>query len=171
MTGFLLGYIGLLVFGCGILVAFVFLAARKTKAARIVFAVGLLLATVILAIAVLTFLQKEYHGDEHPILIVLAALSLLLAGAGPFVGALRSPRSYGAALACTAASIAFLTAPMLGAEAVSRIPGLRFLTAPGLVLWPWPSLLLAVASWVVAVLFPFHAQHPEPLSLDARGPT
>src|SRR5256885_1946738 len=98
MGGFLLGFLGILVFGFTSILALGLLIARKTTVARLVFATGLLLAAVIMAVAALSFLQREYHGAEDWPQIVLAVLSLLLAATGQFIAAVRSPRAYGAAL-------------------------------------------------------------------------
>jgi hypothetical protein len=48
--------------------------------------------------------------------IALSALSLLLAGTGQFLAALRNPRAYPAALACAAVSLMFVAAPLLGSN-------------------------------------------------------
>src|SRR5262245_36065108 len=112
MGGILLAYLGLLALAFTSLVALGLRIARKTTPARIVFAAGLLLAAVIVAVATLSFLRREFHGDDYWTLIVLTTLVLLLAGAGQFVAALRSPRTYGAALACAAGALVFLAAPI-----------------------------------------------------------
>jgi hypothetical protein len=141
--GILLGYLGILVLGCAALVALMLLVARKSMAARFLFAAGMLLATVIVAIAALSFLQREYSPEGNGPLIVLAALTLLLAGTGQFVAAFRSPSTYGAALAFAAGSILYVAA-----------------SGPGdihVVHWELPegarvSLLLAAASVLLAIL-------------------
>src|SRR5262249_17487278 len=147
--GLLLGYLAVLVFGIASVVALGLCIARLTRAARIVFASGLLGATLIAALAALSFLQREFHPQGNKALIVLAALTLLLAGLGQFVAALRSPRTYAAALGCAAASLAFLSAPVLGTEVlgtpvVHQVLGARSLSLPGVSLGLALSLLLAV---------------------------
>jgi hypothetical protein len=148
--GLLLTGIAILVVGGASLVAFGLLIARLTKAARTVIAVGLLCAAVIAALASLSFLGKEFHYAPKS-LIVLTALSLLLAGAGQFAAALRSPGSYAAALGCVGGSMVFVTAALLddtNFDWGEQILSLRNLSLAG------ASLLLAVASVVIAVLRP-----------------
>jgi hypothetical protein len=141
--GILLGFLSILVLGCTALVALVLLVVRKSTAARFLFAAGMLLATVIMAIAALSFLQREYspEGNEPP--IVLAALTLLLAGAGQFAAAFRSPSTYGAALAFAAGSILYMAAGG---------PGETHVVHWELPEGPRVSLLLAAASVMLAVL-------------------
>jgi hypothetical protein len=172
MMGLLLGYLAVFVFAVASLVALVLLTACLIKAALILFAAGLLCATVIAAVATLTFLGKESHEYHFSTMIVLTALALLLAGAGQFVAALRSPRTYAAALACAAGSIVLLAAPLLGCDVGTLIPGVRHLDTAGPVPLALPSLLLAVAGLMIAVLPAFHSRWPKPASPEEdRGPT
>jgi hypothetical protein len=143
LGGFMLGFAGVVALGVASLVALVLLVARKATAARFVFAAGMLLAAVIVAAAVLTFLQSEYlHEGDSAGLIVLAAATLLLAGAGQFVAAFRGPGIYGAALAFAAGSILY---PATGGLGGTHVPW-------GLPEGPRVSLLLAAASVLLAVL-------------------
>jgi hypothetical protein len=142
--GILLGFFGILALGCTSLAALGLLVARKGTAARFLFAAGVLLATVIVAVAALSFLRREFlHDDTSPALIVLAALTLLLAGAGQFAAAFRGPSTYGAALAFAAGSILYGASGGLGGSEVLswRLPE-----------GPRVSLLLAAASLLLAVL-------------------
>jgi hypothetical protein len=151
--GFLLGYLALLVFAIASLAAFGLLIVRLTRAARILFAAGLLCATGIAAVATLTFLGGEFPEHGYGTVIVLTALTLLSAGAGQFVAALRRPRAYAAALACAAGSLVLLAAPLLSGDAGGRIPGLRQRWgAIGLVPPAAAGLLLSVAGLTIAVL-------------------
>jgi hypothetical protein len=142
----LLGYLGALVLGITSLVALGLLIARQTKAALITFAAGLLVTAGIAALATLSFLQKGYgfyvEGSEP--MILLTALSLVLAGAGQFVAALQGPRTYAAAFGCAAGSMVFLAA---FPEHVSR-------TLPEVSLGLALSLLLAVLSLMIPVIPP-----------------
>jgi hypothetical protein len=112
MLAVLLGFLGVLVFGITSLVALGLLIACKTREARMTFAGGLLFTAIIAALAVLSFL--EHGGGYDPgdtggkLMIVLAALTLLLAGAGQFIAALRSPWTFAAALGCVAISMVLL---------------------------------------------------------------
>jgi hypothetical protein len=142
--GILLGYLGILVLACAGLVALVLLVARKATAARFLLAAGMLLATIIVAVAALTFLKREYHPDDTgAALIVLAALTLFLAGVGQFAAAFRSPSLYGAALGFAAGSILYgATSGLAGSDVLPwRLPE-----------GPRVSLLLAAASLMLAVL-------------------
>jgi hypothetical protein len=106
--GILLGYLGVLVFGLGILVAVCLLIASKGRAALIAFAAGLLGFGVVAALAVLTFLDPAYvHGLSESLLLI-TALSLVAAAAGQFLVALRTPRHYGIAMAGVIGSILLL---------------------------------------------------------------
>jgi hypothetical protein len=152
--GILLGYLAVLVFGVTSLVALGLLIARL-KAALIVFAAGLLCADLIATLAALTCLGFSHDGSETAE-IVLAALSLVLSGTGQFIAALRRGWVYAVALGCAAGSMVFVTAPLTG-YAVADVfgdfdPRLAFQISPGL------SVLFAVASLLVAVLFP--SGHP-----------
>ena len=156
MTAILLGYLAVLAFGIASLVALGLRIARLTRGARITFAAGLLVATAIAALATLSFLERGqgfYEEGSEP-RIVLLALTLLVAGAGQFVAALQSPRTYAAALACAAGSLVLLAAPLLGGDAGAQIRSVRFLVAAALIRWPWTSLLLAVLGLMIAVLPP-----------------
>jgi hypothetical protein len=157
----LLGYLGVLVLGVTSLTALGLLLARRTRGALITFAAGFLAATALAALATLSFLQKgmgfSVEGSEPT--IALTALSLLLAGAGQFVAALRRPRTYPAALGCAAVSLAFLSAPFLGADvfgmpAVPQILAARSLSLPWVSLGLALSLLLAVLALMVPALPP-----------------
>src|SRR5262249_18779894 len=147
--GILLGYLAVLVFGVASVVALGLCLAQLTRAARVVFASGLLGATLVAALAALSFLQREFNPAGSEALIVLAALTLLLAGVGQFVAALGSPRAYAAALGCAAASLALLSAPALATDAlgtpvVHQVLGARSRSLPGVSLGLALSLLLAV---------------------------
>jgi hypothetical protein len=115
MGGIMLGYLAVLVFGVVSLVALGLLLGARIKAARILFASGLLAASFVMILAILSFLAPEYHpgADDLP-LLVLGALSLLAGGVGQFVAALRSGRVYTVAFICTSVSFLALTAPMFG---------------------------------------------------------
>jgi hypothetical protein len=152
LGGIFLGYLAALVFGGTSLMAVGLLIARLTKAALVVFASGLLCATVIAALAALSFLRREFNQEGSGAMIVLAALTLLLAGAGQFVAALRSPRCYAAAFGCAAGSIVYgAVAGLGGGDALPwKLPA-----GPGV------SLLLAAASMMIAVLLPLGSRQRE----------
>jgi hypothetical protein len=152
--GILIGYLAVLVFGVISLVAVGLLIARLTKAARITFAAGLLGADMIAAFAALTFLDNQFnHDGSDTSLIIVTALSMLLGGAGQFIAALRRPWIYATALASTAGSVMFLAAPLLGGNADHQLfGGLHLRLSPHLTLGL--SLLLAVTSLIIAVLYP-----------------
>jgi hypothetical protein len=162
MAGLLAGYLAVLVFGIISLVAFGFLLARRTRGARIVFAAGLLCATIIAGLALLSFLEPEFRHDASVALIFVATASLFLAGCGQFIAALRSARTYAAAFACAAVSLVLLASPLLCGDWGSGILntfglesadlGVPFLVAA--------SLIPAVTSVVIAVLPLFQARHP-----------
>lgn len=142
---FLLGYLGIAVFGLTSLTALGLLIARLAKAARITFAAGLLVTAGIAALASLSFLQKGhgfYVEGSEPV-IVLTALSLVLAGTGQFVAALQRPQTYAAAFGCAAGSMVFPAALVF----LAAFPGHGSL---GLA----PCLLLAVLSLMIPVIPP-----------------
>jgi hypothetical protein len=139
MGAILLGYLGISVFGLTSLTALGLLIARRARAARVTFAAGLLVTAGIAALAALSFLQKGhgfYVEGSEPV-IVLMALSLVVAGTGQFVAALQVPQTYAAAFGCAVGSMVFLAA----------FPGHGSL---GLA----PGLLLAVLSVLIPVLPP-----------------
>lgn len=152
-----------LIFAGAALVALVLWIVRRTKAARIVCAAGLLCAAVIAALGALTFLAPRYSRDGDMPVIVLMVLSLFLAGVGQFVAALQSPRTYAAAFGCAAGSMAMLCSPLLESDSLQAVPGvhvvhqvfaLHSLSLPGVTLGLALSLLLAVLSLMIAVLPP-----------------
>ena len=146
--GILLLYLSLIVFGIGSLGAVGLWIGRLPRAALLTFASGQLLSAIIAAFATLSFLDRQFHGDENAGMILLIAAVLLLAGSGQFIAAIRCPRYYGAALACGVASILFL----VGSSPHDRDwiwignSGIRFQSRPGI------ALLLAAACLVIAVL-------------------
>ena len=82
MGGMMLFCLAILGVGVTSVVALGLWVARLIKAARIVFAAGLLCSAAIAAVAALTFLSPEFthHGTDSS-LIVLAALGFLFAAA------------------------------------------------------------------------------------------
>jgi hypothetical protein len=162
--GYLLEFLAVLVFAATLLVAFGLLIFGLTKPARMVFASGLLAADIIAAVATLSFLAREFNpSGSDSVVFALSALSLLLAGTGQFMAALRNPRAYGAALACSAVSLMFLVTPLVSGEVRNLIPGLYLLSLAWLGVPPAvPGLLLALASLLLATLLPVRSPRPEP---------
>jgi hypothetical protein len=153
--GFLLGYLSLFVLALAVLMALGFLVAGLTQAARILYANGLLVAALIGAFATLSFLSREFHPEGNVAAIGLTALSLSLVGGGPFIAALRGTRAYAAVVACAVGSLLLLASPVLGGDAVGRIPGVtRLLGAIGFVPLAAAALLLAAAGIALAILLP-----------------
>jgi hypothetical protein len=167
----LAAYLALLAFGATSLVAFGLLVARHTKAARILFAAGLLGGAVIVALAMFSFFAPEFHQHASAALIFVVTLTLFLSGAGQFVAALQSARIYAAALACTAAAIALVASPLLiGDWSVTILGdyGLTFIES-GLPLLVLASLLPAVASALIAVGLPQRADQSKAKAADTGG--
>jgi hypothetical protein len=151
----LLWYLAGLVFGITSVVAFGLLIARLTKAARILFAAGLLcLAVATAAVSLSGVEEPERIGGEFGVLmIVMSGLSLLIAGVGQFVAAFRSPRTYAAALGCALLATVFMAAFTLSCmEITADVIPFEF-PAPALPL-AVASMLAAVASLMIAALFP-----------------
>lgn len=155
----LLGYLGVLVLGIASLLALILLCARRTKAARKTFAAGVLVTAGIAALASLSFLQKGYgfYVDGSESGIVLTALSLLLAGCGQFIAALRSPRYYGVVFGCAAVSMVMLAVTFLETDALptygaGQVLRMHSLSLPGVNLGLFLSLLLAVLSLICAIV-------------------
>jgi hypothetical protein len=148
LGGFMIIFGAMILGGVMALVALVLLIARQTTPARIVFASGLLAATVITALGVLTFFDRQFHheGDEGAILF--STLILLLAGVSQFIAAVRNPRAYAAAFGCAAGALAYGT--------VAGMAGSDILYPAKLPAGAGVSLLLAVASLMIAVLPPSH---------------
>jgi hypothetical protein len=114
--------LAVLLFGITSLVALVVLLARQTKAARLIFAGGLTCGTAIVALATLSFLQREFRGDLSASVLVLSALSLLTAGMGQLVAAFRGGRAYALAFAFAATSILTLAALLvLGTDVIGGL--------------------------------------------------
>ena len=123
-----------------VVVGGLWLAGRPKQALKLFAAslLGVAIAAALMALAT----RAESVMDRGRSLSLLFALSLLLAGAGQFVAALRNPRSYAAALGCAAGSMAFAVGPLMSGGHLL----LRWAIAAT------SSLLLAVASLMIAVL-------------------
>src|SRR5262245_7696777 len=157
----LLGFLGVLVVGIACLVSLGLLIAGKYRAALVIFAGGLLGTAITAALATLSFLQKGmgfYREGSEP-LIALITLTILLAGTGQFVAALRRS-GYGIALGCAgAASMVCLAAAFFRLDKW-RWPSLAHVLDMATLSLPWLNLGLAIsvffaaASMAVAVLPP-----------------
>ncbi|HEV8059899.1 MAG TPA: hypothetical protein VGP68_08500 [Gemmataceae bacterium] len=164
--GILFWYLAVLVFTITSLVALGLLLARRTRAARIVFATGLLCPAVSTLPVFLGWLEPaaddSHSGDSMPmVLLVLAELSILLAGAGQFIASLRSGLAYAMALGCALGATGFVAAAGLCESDVGyRILGGKLATTLVRLKLPLEivGLFLAVASSMVAILFPTGAQ-------------
>jgi hypothetical protein len=165
MGGILLGYLAVLVFGIVSLVALGLLIGRVTKAARIVFASGLLAGALIMAFAVLTFLSPSYHPEDALLEIALAALTLVVMGAGQFIAALRSLRVFGVVILFAAASLVIAILPVFGGEWTP--PGLRLLSPQISV--PL-SLFVAIGGLLLAVFLPSGSKPIQPAGPRLRNP-
>ena len=154
LGGFMWAMVGFLFFGVTSLVALGLLIARQARPAMIVFATGWLCGAGILALATLTFLERQFHPDGHEALIVLTALSVLLGGAGQFVAALRGGRAYGVAVGCAAAAFVVLTVGLLVGTDVLYLGEFGRPLRDNHVPLAAASLALAAASLAVAILVP-----------------
>jgi hypothetical protein len=136
--------------GLSLLPAFaagVLLLAHRPQLALKLFATALLFDAVVWAAS--CFIGVWWFSPE----LFLTSLSLLVAGSGQFVAALRSPRTYAVALG-------FATGAVLVIVAGPYEPRLLVVVT---------SLELAVASLMIAVFFPFGSRsrmavHPSRLS-------
>jgi hypothetical protein len=118
--GVLLCWFAVLVCASTSLAAFVLLLVRWTKEARIVFAAGLLclaVATLPVFLGSLEQVAHDVRNFDHfdrsvvpLVLLVLAELTLLLAGFGQFIASLRSGRAYAVALGCALGAVALIAA-------------------------------------------------------------
>jgi len=147
MAACFLGLLGVPAFGIVSLVAFGLWIAGKTSAARITFASGVMGAALVAALATLSFLERGmgYHREGSDPTIVLAALTLVVAGAGQFLAALRRPHVFGAAFGFAAVSMVLLAIPMAGADLfrLGELSSLFFVSSPSL---PWLPLGLALST-------------------------
>lgn len=161
----LLGLLATVGSGATSVVALGLLIARRATAALRLFAAGLLAAAVVFAIATLSFLEdgQGFHDEGTEPLIIAMALSLLLAGIGQFIAALRSPRTYAVSLGWAAASIVI---PLVAAGLADG--SIRNVVAMGWVLTTF-SLLLAGVSLAVAVRFPSAPQPGKSAQPDDRA--
>jgi hypothetical protein len=158
--GFQLWFLAILVFGITVLAALGLLIAGRTRAARILLAAGLLGASAITAVGTLTFVDWDFNEQQINMLLVVTALAFLLAGAGQFIAALRSPWIYAAALGCVALSQVTLWAAMMAhSDRLHGVLGGRLFEhrLPVAV----ASLLLAGASVLIAVFCPSGARQTE----------
>ena len=107
--------------------------------------------------------------------IGLTGLSLLVAGSGQFVAALRNPRTYAVTLGLAAAAVLVLVAGTsvgyrvldrlnVPPEVLNRLPDWQSLPVAV------TSLALAGASLMVVVLVPFGSRPPEAERGEGKGP-
>jgi hypothetical protein len=149
--GVLLCYFAVLVCASTSLAAFILLLARWTKEARIVFAAGLLCLAVATLPAFLGLLEQVTHDVrefDHSVvplvLLVLAELTLLLAGFGQFIASLRSGRAYCVALGCALGAVALIAAAAWCEERASYHRDVVFKIAGGELATPLDRLELAL---------------------------
>jgi hypothetical protein len=162
--GIQLWFLAILVFGIIVLGTLGLLIARRFKAARIMFAAGLLATSVIAAVAMLTFIEGGITAKQDNMLFVVTALNFLLAGAGQFIAALRRPRVYAVTLGCVAISQLVLW-PALGGDLMYDLLGpfaLRHQILVAVV-----GLLFAAASVLVAVFYPRASRQVEETRSEA----
>jgi hypothetical protein len=160
--GILLWYLAVLVFAITSLVAFGLVVASRTTVARIVFATGLLCPAVVTLPVFLAWLEPaanhSRYGDSMPlVLLVLAELSLLLAGFGQFIASFRSGRAYAVALGCALGATALVAAAGLcESDFGYRILGGQLATTLARLKLPLEivSLFPAVTSLMIAIFFP-----------------
>ncbi len=141
------------------LAAIGFLLARRPHQALTLFATALLSEAI--SCAAFCFLMFSLTST-------LWGLSLLLAGAGQFVAALRSPRTYALASAFAVGAVVFIVAgtPM-GFGVLHRVN----LPPDWLnVLLAVTSLLLAMGSLTTAVLLPSGSRQAKAEGAEAKGP-
>jgi hypothetical protein len=144
--------------GVPALAALAFLLARRPRRALTWFSTALLCEAILGA--ALYFILIAVEPDLPP--IVLTGLSLLLAGAGQFVAALRTPRTYAVALPFAVAAVVVVVVgiPSIG---LSHVPNWRSLPVT------LTSLALAAASLIIAVLFPFRSRRARAEGAEGTG--
>lgn len=162
MLAILAGYVAVLGFALTSLVALGLLIARYTRPARFVFAGGLLTASLIAALAVLSFFMPGYYHDGEGPLVAVTAASILLAGSGPFIAAFRGTGTYWISVSCSAVAILLYSSPVLAGDWSGRILGAlgQRLSERGVPVASLMSLVPAAASVVVAIV-PRGASAPE----------
>jgi hypothetical protein len=153
VAALLAGYLAVGAFALSSLAAFGVLLAGRGRAARILFAGGLLGSSLVVAGAVLTFLAPQYRSHATTGLVIVTTLSLFLSGAGQFLASLRSAGSYAVAFACTAAATFLLASPLVGADWASQLFGefAQSVNERGLSLTMMASIVPATVSAAVGV--------------------
>ena len=150
------------------LAALVLLLTHRPRQALRLFAAALLCEAVVWA--AFCFLLGWFSLP-----IGLTGLSLLLAGSGQFVAALRSPRTYAVTLGLAAGAVLVIVAGTsigyrvldrlnLPPEWLNRLPDWHSLPVAV------TSLALAGASLMTAVLVPFGPRSPEAERAEGKGP-
>jgi len=141
--------------------------ARRPQQARTLLAAALLGEAVVWAAFCFLLLPMVRHAnadsilDQLPIGLGLTGLSLLLAGSGQFVAALRGPRTWTPALGLAAGAVLVILAGtscsiVLPEEWLDRMPTWHSLPVAV------TSLLLAAASLLVAVFRASRTRLPNP---------
>jgi hypothetical protein len=149
--GVYLWYLAVLVCASTSVAALVLLLVRWTKEARIVFAIGLLfpvVATLPVFLGLLEQLARDVREFGHSVvplvLLVLAELTLLLAGFGQFLASLRGGRAYAVALGCALGAVALIAAAARCEERATLHRYLVFEIAGGRSATPLDRLELAL---------------------------
>ena len=145
--------------GVPALEALALLLARRPRQALTWFSTTLLCEALLGAALYLVLIAVE--PDLPP--IVLTGLSLLVAGAGQFVAALRTPRTYAVALPFAVAAVVVVVVgiPSVG---LSHVPDWRSLPVT------LTSLALAAASLLIAVLYPLRSRQAKAEGAEGTGP-
>lgn len=159
VAAILLGYLGILVLGVTGLTALVLAITGKSRGALTTLSGGLLGVAVIAAWAVLSFLQRGmgFHQEGSDATIVLAALTLLLAGTGQFVAAIRRSGTFGPSLACAITSVVLLATAPMGSDALEATGTVNVLGAaskcvPRLTVGLALGVVLGLASLLIPIV-------------------
>ncbi len=145
----LLGCLAVFAAGSTLLAALGLLIAGRTNAARVVFSAGLFCSALIAALTILSFLTRGTKFPPGKFIIVLTALSLLLAGAGQLAAALASRWNYDLAFGVAGAAMVLAIAAVGSAD---HVHGDEEIAATRKLCLAWASLLLAATSIMVAPL-------------------
>jgi hypothetical protein len=124
--------------------------AGRTYPARVLFATALLCEAILWAASCFLILWVDLPSDLwRGLAVALTGLSLLLAGAGQFVAALRSPRTFAVALAFAAGAVAVI---VVGTPLRYHVRDWVDVPLAWLDVFPdWTSLVVAIPSLALAI--------------------
>ena len=149
-------FLAFLIFGITTLVAIGMLFFQKSRQARLLFSGGFLCGTVIVALSLLSFFERQYRHNNSTTLIVISIVTLCLAGAGQYLAARRNGLTFVMAFACSTIALILMCYPQYGPFRYENQTSFELMLEKlGVTPLSAASLPVAVASLGIAFLLPY----------------